>query len=188
MITIRAEETGVGRTGTTRRRALLATGAAAAAVLTGCSSDTPAGPRTAGTTADPAEAARALRRRLAARSTALLGEYDAVTARHPALTARLAPLRAAVAEHAAALSGSPATAPVPPRPSATATAPAAVAGGSVAEDPAAALRGLAAAERRTSAEHTASLMDAEPELARLLASVAAAGSAHAYLLTKGDAR
>ncbi|MGW3400879.1 hypothetical protein [Streptomyces zhihengii] len=196
MITIRAEETGVGRTGTTRRRALLATGAAVAAALTGCSSGTPAGPRTAGTTAAPAEAARALRRRLAARSTALLGEYDAVTARHPALTARLAPLRAAVAEHAAALSGTratppPASAPASPRPSATGGAPAtapAGAGGSVPDDPAAALRTLAAAERRVSAEHTASLMDAEPELARLLASVAAAGSAHAYLLTKGDAR
>lgn len=184
----------MGRTGTTRRRALLATGAAAAAALTGCSNDAPAGPRKDGTSARPAEAGRALRRRLAARSTALLGEYDAVTARHPALTGRLAPLRAAVAEHAAALAGTraaspPVSAPASPPPStrAPATAPA-VAHGSVPDDPAAALRTLAAAERRVSAEHTASLMDAEPELARLLASVAAAGSAHAYLLTKGDAR
>lgn len=194
MITIRAEETGVGRTGTTRRRALLATGAAAAAVLTGCSSGTPAGPRTKGTSADPAAAAAELRRRLAARSTALLGEYDAVVLRHPALRDRLAPLREAVAAHAGALSGTAAS-PPPASPPASSGAPSgapatasAIAGGSVADDPAAALRALAASERRTSAEHTASLMDAEPELARLLASVAAAGSAHAYLLTKGDAR
>lgn len=189
MITIRAEETGVGRTGTTRRRALLATGAAAAAVLTGCSSGTPAGPRTKGTSADPAAAAAELRRRLAARSTALLGEYDAVVLRHPALRDRLAPLREAVAAHAGALSGTAASPPASSgAPSGAPATASAIAGGSVADDPAAALRALAASERRTSAEHTASLMDAEPELARLLASVAAAGSAHAYLLTKGDAR
>ncbi|MFP1627693.1 hypothetical protein ACLB9X_21540 [Streptomyces sp. 5K101] len=190
----------MGRTGTTRRRALLATGAAAAAMVTGCSGDA-AGERPPGRpAADPARAERALRRRLAARSQALLDEYDAVIARHPGLAARLTPLRTDVAAHVAALTDrkpapavpvSPSAAvpvtpsPVSPSPSGSRSV---VAGGPAPDDPAAALTALAAAERRTSDEHTAALADAEPELAQLLASVAAAGAAHAYLLTKGDAR
>ncbi|MGX1506415.1 UNVERIFIED_CONTAM: hypothetical protein RKD43_005040 [Streptomyces graminofaciens] len=184
----------MGRTGTTRRRALLATGAAAAGMLTGCSNDSPGTRRPSGRSADPARAEAALRARLAARSTALGDEYDAVIARHPELAERLTPLRSAVSAHAVALAGgrpggasaapSPSTAPPVTAP----VTPSATAAGSVPEDPAAALRALAAAERRTSDGHTASLADAEPELARLLASVAAAGAAHAYLLTKGEPR
>ncbi|MFF8847503.1 hypothetical protein ACF08N_33130 [Streptomyces sp. NPDC015127] len=187
MITDRAEETGVGRTGTTRRRALLATGAVAAAVVTGCSGDT-SGDRPAGRpAADPARAEKALRRRLTARSQALLDEYDAVIARHPSLADRLTPLRTDVAAHVAALAGTGPSPAVPATPSPSGTG-SVVAGGPDPGEPDAALKALAAAERRTSDEHTASLPDAEPELARLLASVAAAGAAHAYLLTKGDAR
>jgi hypothetical protein len=55
----------------------------------------------------------------------------------------------------------------------------------VAADPVEALKNLAGAERRTTEAHTAALMDAPPELARLLASLAAASAAHAYLLTEG---
>ncbi|MFE3742972.1 hypothetical protein [Streptomyces sp. NPDC059134] len=55
----------------------------------------------------------------------------------------------------------------------------------VPADPAAALKELAAAERRTCDAHTAALMEAPPELARLLASLAAASAGHAYLLTEG---
>lgn len=58
----------------------------------------------------------------------------------------------------------------------------------VPADAPAALRSLAAAERRTCDVYSAALLDAEPELARLLASVAAAGAAHEYLLTKGASR
>ncbi len=47
-----------------------------------------------------------------------------------------------------------------------------------------ALTTLATAERRTADAHTAALATASPELARLLASVAASGAAHAYLLTQ----
>jgi hypothetical protein len=164
----------VGRTGTTRRRALLVTGAATAGLLTGCSSETPEGRRASGSAADPARVEAALRRRLAAASGALRDQYDAVIAQHPALAGQLAQLRAAVAEHATALAGK-ATSPPATRVTAAAGADAA-------------LKELAAAERRTSDAHTASLLDAEPELARLLASVAAAGAAHAYLLTKGGSR
>ncbi|WP_267244556.1 hypothetical protein [Streptomyces sp. PR69] len=66
-----------------------------------------------------------------------------------------------------------------PSPGAAASAP----GVGVSADPGTALKELAAAERRTSDAFAAALVDAEPELARLLASVAAAGAAHAYLLT-----
>ncbi|MET7618774.1 hypothetical protein [Streptomyces sp. NPDC005408] len=159
----------MGRTGTTRRRALIVTGAAAVTALTGCSSEEPDRRRTAGSAPDPARAEAALRRRLAAASGALRDQYDAVIAQHPALAGQLTPLRAAVAEHVAALGGTTRVAPPVPVP----------------PDAPAALRSLAAAERRTSDAHAAALLDAEPELARLLASVAAAGAAHEYLLTKG---
>ena len=149
----------------------MVTGAAAAVVLTGCSTE-PERRRTSGSAADPARAEAALRRRLAATSGALRDQYDAVIAQHPALAEKLAALRAAVAEHVTALAG-PAV-----------TALAAVAPPDVPTDAAAALKALATAERRISDAHSASLVDAEPELARLLASVAAAGAAHAYLLTK----
>jgi hypothetical protein len=171
-------------------------------MLTGCSSDSPGTRRPSGRSADPARAQAALRARLAARSTALGDEYDAVIARHPELAERLTPLRTAVAAHAVALGGgrpgqtsaapspsvTPSTAPSVTPPTAPPVTPSATAAGSVPKDPAAALKALAAAERRTSDSHTDSLADAEPELARLLASVAAAGAAHAYLLTKGDPR
>ncbi|MET7712685.1 hypothetical protein [Streptomyces sp. NPDC005407] len=162
----------MGRTGTTRRRALMVTGAAAAVVLTGCSTEEPERRRTSGSAADPARAEAALRRRLAATSGALRDQYDAVIAQHPSLAGKLAALRAAVAEHVTALAG-PAVTALP-----------AVAPPEVPADSAAALKALATAERRISDAHSASLVDAEPELARLLASVAAAGAAHAYLLTK----
>ncbi|UYQ64730.1 hypothetical protein [Streptomyces peucetius] len=198
----------MGRTGTTRRRALLATGVAAAGLLTGCSSDTPVSRRTRDPAADRARAEAALRVRLVGTSTALRDEYDAVIARHPALAGRLTPLRAEVAAHVVALAGpasevTPSSAPASPSASVPAPAagpaspspdgptPAAASAGAsapVPDEPAAALKSLAAAERRTSDSHTAALADAEPELARLLASVAAAGAAHEYLLTKGDAR
>lgn len=129
---------------------------------------------------DAARKQAAERARLAATSGALRDQYDAVTARHPSLAGRLAPLRAAVAEHVTALAGT--TAP------ASASAASSLAASPVPATPGDALKSLAAAERRTSDAHTVSLSDAEPELARLLASVAAAGAAHAYLLTKADAR
>ncbi|MGW7362969.1 hypothetical protein ACWGI8_05950 [Streptomyces sp. NPDC054841] len=176
------------RTGTTRRRALMATGAAAAAALTGCSSDEPPVRRTSPA---PVSAETVLRRRSAAASSALLGRYDEVLITHPELASRLAPLRAAVARHVEALS------PTGVRPSASASAAAsgrATPGASptarpgatpVATDADTAVRELASAERSTADAHTAALADAPPEFARLLASVAAAGAAHAYLLTKG---
>ncbi|WP_137993014.1 hypothetical protein [Streptomyces vilmorinianum] len=190
----------MGRTGTVGRRALLAAGAV---TLAGCTSEgggeRPRKP-TAAERAALAEAA--LRRRSATTSRTLLERYDAVLAAHPSLTARLTPLRAAVAAHATALGeGATGTAPsasapaTPAGPGASRTpggtaGPAATAtpAPAVAADPAAALTDLAAASRRTADTHAATLLDAPPEYARLLASVAAAGAAHAYLLTEGGRR
>ncbi|MFJ2474544.1 hypothetical protein ACIOWI_16335 [Streptomyces sp. NPDC087659] len=195
------------RTGTTRRRALLASGAVAVAALTGCSSDAP-GPRRATTRSESAETA--LRRASAGLSSALLLRYDAVLTAHPALAARLSPLRAEVVRHVEALAPTgarplPGTSPDPsasPSPSPSSPATPAASGPArpgpssasgpvpppVPADAAAAVRELAAAERTTADAHTAALSGAPPEYARLLASVAAAGAVHAYLLTEGSRR
>ncbi|MER7112758.1 hypothetical protein ABT360_34825, partial [Streptomyces sp. NPDC000229] len=53
----------------------------------------------------------------------------------------------------------------------------------VPADPGVAVAELAVAARRAADAHAAALLGAPPEYARLLASVAAAAAAHAYLLT-----
>ncbi|MFI0808453.1 hypothetical protein [Streptomyces echinatus] len=155
-----------------RRRSLLAS-AAGAALLVGCS----AGPDSGDD--GPSAAARA-RARAARDSHGLLQRYDAVLAAHPGLADRLRPLRAQVAAHAAAFeegATDAATATV------TATARASATPVPAAEKDAVA--GLAAAERALADQRAEDLLKAPGELARLLASVAAAGAAHAYLLTEG---
>ncbi|MEV7130782.1 hypothetical protein [Streptomyces sp. NPDC093260] len=73
------------------------------------------------------------------------------------------------------------------KPSAGATgSPSGAASAAVPATPADALAALAAAERSLAEARAAVLLDVPGELARLLASVAAAGAAHAYLLTEGD--
>lgn len=169
------------RTGTTRRGALTATGAIAmGAVLAGCGGgdDESAGregsartdARTAAGRASSSRAETALR--LAARdvSTSLLARYETVVRAHPTTAPGLTPLRDAVRAHITALGPGDALGLVRTRPGT---------GGARA-----AVRELAAAERRAAASHTEALMKAPPELARLLASVAAAASAHAFLLTE----
>ncbi|MFE2379306.1 hypothetical protein [Streptomyces sp. NPDC059398] len=168
-------------TGTTRRGVLGATAAAGAALLTGCSDRSDAH-RTQGAAA--LSAGTVLRQRSARTSGALLALYDAVLAQHrDAATEKLAaPLRDTVALHVKALAApAPSPAPVPTRKASPAPAPPAV-----PADLGAALKALAAAERRATDAHTAALADAPPELARLLASLAAASAVHAYLLTRGD--
>lgn len=166
------------RTGTTRRGALTATGALAlGAVLTGCGGDDEdaRGKQPAQATA---KAEKALREKAVRDGALLLARYDLVAEAHPATAAGLVPLRAAVAEHGKALApprakGEPKGDKAPPAPA-----------GPVSADPKAAVRELAAAERRRADAHTEALLTAGPELARLLASVAAAAAAHAYLLTE----
>ncbi|WP_455357494.1 hypothetical protein [Streptomyces sp. SYSU K217416] len=181
------------------RRSLLAgaAGAAGAALLAGCSDRAPSD---AGGASERARlsAEQRLRERAARDSTQLLAQYDATAAAHPALAARLAPLRAQVAAHAGSFGATPqGTQPPTAPPGAAAagpstgpqgTSPAAPAPGAPPPpaEPGQALAALAAAERRIADARAAALLGAPGELARLLASVAAAGAVHAYLLTTGE--
>ncbi|MFI8279334.1 hypothetical protein ACIGBH_31460 [Streptomyces sp. NPDC085929] len=172
------------------RRSLLAgaAGVAGAALLTGCS-DGDGSPDTA--VGVPLE--RRMRETAVRDSERLLERYDATAAAHPALAARLAPLRASVAAHTGALasadsanrkpsgSASPSSAASGAASSAPAGAPA-VSGEPVPPKPEEALTALADAERSLSEARTIALAGAPGELARLLASVAACGAVHAYLL------
>ncbi|MEW2067295.1 fimbrillin family protein [Streptomyces sp. NPDC007346] len=163
------------RTGTTRRGALTATGALAlGAVLTGCGGDEETEGRRGPvrTEAEAVRVERKLRTAAARTGASTLAHYDLVAEVHPGLAQGLAPLRAAVREHTRVLSAGGGKAAVPPAP------------GPVPADAEAAVKELAAAERRRADAHAEALLTAEPELARLLASVAAAAAAHAYLLTE----
>ncbi|MCX4670386.1 hypothetical protein OG453_27465 [Streptomyces sp. NBC_01381] len=160
-----------------RRRSLLtgAAGAAGAVLLSGCSDST----STEDADERPSAAGR-LRARGARDSGELLGRYDAVLAAHPALAARLDPLRAEVKRHQAAFAEGQTAPPSPSASTPSAPAPSP----SVPGDEKAAVRDLAKAERELAGQRASALLDAPAELARLLASVAAAGAAHAYLLTE----
>lgn len=173
------------RTGTTRRGALTATGAfAVGAVLAGCGGDTDdtgsgrkgsahsghSGARTAADGTSSVRTEKALRTSASRTTATLLAGYEHVLTAHPSTAAALTPLRDAVRAHLKAVT--PGAAP------ALGTARSRAAG------PAAAVKELAAAERAAADAYTALLLDAPGELARLLASVAAACSAHAYLLTE----
>ncbi|WP_097887742.1 hypothetical protein, partial [Streptomyces sp. st140] len=141
------------RTGTTRRGALTATGALAlGAVLTGCGGDDEGAggkkPAHSGARATTAKAEKALREKAVRDGALLLARYDLVAEAHPATAAGLVPLRAAVAEHGKALApprakGEPKGDKAPPAPA-----------GPVSADPKAAVRELAAAERRRADAHT----------------------------------
>ncbi len=168
-----------------RRRGVLAGGAAlltggAAALLTGCS-DGAAG------TGEGTSTANRLREAAGRDSVGLLERYDATIGAHDALAARLRPLRTEVARHAesfgaesfgvdASPSASGSASPSSPAPSAA----------GVPGDEKEALAQLAEAERRVLDARTAALVGAPPELARLLASVAAAGAGHVFLLGGGS--
>ncbi|WP_063726180.1 hypothetical protein, partial [Streptomyces monomycini] len=177
----------------TRRRTLLAGSVlgGTALLLAGCSEDS--GPGGGREDADAAADAR-LRSQAARDSSALLARYDATLAAHPGLGERLRPLRAEVARHAAAFGASPAPAAsggpsARPRtdaaaaasPSPASPASSAPSAPAVPPDEKQARTDLAAAERRTADARATALVSAAPELARLLASVAAAGAAHADL-------
>jgi hypothetical protein len=168
-----------------RRRSLLAS-AASAFVLAGCSAPEPSTDTTGGSLS----AADRARARAARDSETLAGRYAAVIDAHPALAQALRPLRAEVVRHAEAFgaagsrssaSAKPAASPSVPR----SVSPSASASLAVPDRPKDALRDLAAAERALADERTKALLEVPGELARLLASVAAAGAAHAYVLTEG---
>ncbi|MFH8978888.1 hypothetical protein [Streptomyces sp. NPDC017890] len=154
--------------------------AAGAALLVGCSGGSDSGGTQGGTPA--ADRARA---RAARDSEGLAGRYEAVMAAHPGLAERLRPLHAEVVRHAEAFGAvSTASPEVSPSASARAAGPGNASGAvpTVEKD---ALALLAAAERELADRRAEALLEVPGELARLLASVAAAGAAHVYLLTEG---
>ncbi|CAM5548145.1 hypothetical protein SANTM175S_02220 [Streptomyces antimycoticus] len=154
--------------------------AGAVALLSGCSDD--AEPRRdAG-----GEAAVALLRSRGARdSTALLARYDAT--RTPIPTSASGWPRCGRRRPGTPRSSPPRTGPPPPPRPRRARPPRAGSGcRRCPEDEKQALSALAQAERHTADTRTAALATAPPELARLLASVAACGAAHVYLLTQRD--
>ncbi|ALV32982.1 hypothetical protein [Streptomyces sp. CdTB01] len=160
----------------TRRRSLLAS-AAGAALLAGCSGSS----QDSGSTGGSPSVAEKARARAARDSAGLVERYDAAIAAFPGLAEHLAPLRAEVVRHTEAFGGvrkttRKASPTAPPSPSAPPSAPA---------DEKDALTGLADAERALSDRRTAALLEVPGELARLMASVAAAGAVHAYLLAEG---
>ncbi|WP_086561169.1 hypothetical protein [Streptomyces africanus] len=159
-----------------RRRTLFAVGPAALA-LAGCT----AGGEGPGAPQDgPSAAERRARARAARDSEGLVKRYDAVIAARPGLAERLRPLREASVRHARAFAGGPGR---KASPSSSPSSPVGAVPGSD-ED---ALAALAAAERELADRRAKALLDVPGELARLLASVAAAGAAHVYLLTEGGA-
>ncbi|MCF1599306.1 hypothetical protein [Streptomyces muensis] len=170
-----------------RRRTLLAS-AAGAALLVGCSAGSE--DSDGGTSGSPSLAERA-RARAARESEGLVERYDAVLAVHPALAVLVGPLRAEAVRHVEAFGGGPSGGP-----STTSGAPKAQQGkaspsaspspsAAVPVDEREALAELAAAERALADRRAKALLELPGELARLLASVAAAGAVHAYLLTEG---
>ncbi|RLU96609.1 hypothetical protein CTZ27_16425 [Streptomyces griseocarneus] len=165
-----------------RRRGVLAGGAAlltggTAALLTGCSSST-------GGSDERTSTAGRLRADAGRDSAALLDRYDATIAAHGGLAGRLAPLRAEVARHTEAF-GTETTPSSSASPSAS-SSPGTPGASGVPGDEKAALADLARAEQRLVDTRTAALTGAPPELARLLASVAAAGAGHVFLLGEGS--
>ncbi|MFF0084244.1 hypothetical protein ACFYR1_31680 [Streptomyces canus] len=161
-----------------RRRSLLAS-VAGGALLAGCSDGT--GSTEEGTAGSPSVVERA-RARAARDSRGIVERYDAVLAAYPALAERVGPLRAEAVRHAEAFgetvaTSSPTASPASPSPSPSVTVP------TTEKD---ALAQLAAAERALADRRAKALLDVPGELARLLASVAAAGAAHAYLLMEGS--
>ncbi|MEU9185065.1 hypothetical protein AB0D14_10965 [Streptomyces sp. NPDC048484] len=170
-----------------RRRSLLAGAAGAgAALLAGCS---PSDSSSATTNGSSPAAARA-RARAARDSERLAERYEAVLAAHPALSGRLSPLLAEVVLHAEAFGGGRRTAPsTSMTPSTGASASASPPPSPSPEVPVSekdARTELAAAEREMADRCTKALVDVPGELARLLASVAAAGAGHAFLLTEDE--
>ncbi|MFC9062239.1 hypothetical protein ACFTXB_30010 [Streptomyces sp. NPDC057074] len=172
-----------------RRRSLLvsAAGAAGAVLLVGCSGDPEAGEPAAERSAADAACVRAGRD-----SEALAARYAAVITAHPGLAERLRPLREEVLRHAKAFgakgtggTASPGTSSgASPSVSARAAGPGDDAG-RVPADEKDAVALLAGAERKLADRRAEALLEVPGELARLLASVAAAGAAHVYLLTDG---
>lgn len=158
----------------------------------GCSGD--------GSSADAEQTAavdKRVRRQATRQSLELLARYDATADTHSALAERLRPLRAATMRHAEVLRGEHGAGQNKGGDSGDSGGKRSGKSGGgdgkharprVPGDQKAALTALSDAERRTAEARTAALVKAPPETARLLASLAAASAAHAYLLGAADGK
>jgi hypothetical protein len=150
----------------------------------GCTAE----PDTTATSSGSPSVAERTRARAARDSTELARQYDTMIAAFPVLAERLSELRAEVVRHAESFGGGKPTHPPTststptPTPASASASPSASAAPASEQD---ALAWLAAAERTLVDRRTKALLEVPGELARLLASVAAAGAAHVYLLTEG---
>ncbi|MFE2303004.1 hypothetical protein ACFXAW_32975 [Streptomyces sp. NPDC059445] len=194
-----------------RRRTLLAA-AAGAFALAGCSAAPESSNDTTGGSPSLADRARARAARdsmtLSDRYTAVIAAHPGLAERLGPLRAEVVRHATAFGGGSAGASGA-ASAPVSGAPAASASSgesPSASSSAPASESPSAsgsasssasagvspgvaarpkdALADLASAELKLADERTQALVDVPGELARLLASVAAAGAAHAFLLTK----
>ncbi|MFF2385083.1 hypothetical protein [Streptomyces sp. NPDC058108] len=194
-----------------RRRSLFAS-VTGAAVLAGCSAPGPSSPAAAGRSTSAEDAARARAARdsetLAARYAAVIAAHPPLAERLDPLRAEVVRHAQAFGGGARRPSGSPsasrsaasssASATSSPSASSASSAASASSGSSASASASAsaggaaavpvrekdALADLASAELALVDRRTKDLLDVPGELARLLASVAAAGAAHAFLLTK----
>ncbi|MER7681803.1 hypothetical protein [Streptomyces sp. NPDC096934] len=194
-----------------RRRSLFAS-VTGAAVLAGCSAPGPSSPAAAGRSPSAEDAARARAARdsetLAARYAAVIAAHPPLAERLDPLRAEVVRHAQAFGGEARRPSGSPsasrsaasssASAASSPSASSASSAASASSGSSASASASAsaggapavpvrekdALADLASAELALVDRRTKALLDVPGEWARLLASVAAAGAAHAFLLTK----
>jgi hypothetical protein len=130
-----------------------------------------------------------LARRVADEITVLAAAYTATIAAHPATRHTLAPLAAEHERHGAALVAFLPAPTATPTASGSSTAPPSrsaspSASPPVADSPADALNALVAAERTAAGRRRGQAGHAGPELARLLASIAACETVHATLVAK----
>ncbi|MEU1501540.1 hypothetical protein [Streptomyces sp. NPDC005732] len=195
-----------------RRRSLFAS-VTGAAVLAGCSAPGPSSPAAAGRSPSAEDAARARAARdsetLAARYAAVIAAHPPLAERLDPLRAEVVRHAQAFGGEARRPSGSPsasrsaasssasaASSPSASSAPSTSSAASASSGSSASASASAggapavpvrekdALADLASAELALVDRRTKALLDVPGEWARLLASVAAAGAAHAFLLTK----
>jgi hypothetical protein len=169
----------------TRRLVLLG---AAAASLAACTGDDPTPSPTAGAP-DRTDPDALLRAEVTSAERDLLARYQATVAAHPALAAQLAPFSARHRRHLDAVETSgPVATPAPTSPGTgppgtPSAAPTPIAPPAVPADPGQALTALRGAERAAADARVADCLRSEdPELAQLLAAVAACEAAHDVVL------
>ena len=158
-----------------RRTLLVAAGTIGVAASIGaCGGESAPVPTGAGTPPDASDAGAApdaVRTQVATAERALIAAYDAAITAYPSLAAQLTPIRSQHADHLAAMAADGAE-PI---------------AASAATSAAAAVAGLRAAEQQAARERRMSCVaSSDPDLARVLALIAASEQSHAAALRAQD--